>query len=157
MEIRAALEAVRTAPGALRIWSDSRYVVDCLTQGWWKAREKNGWKNSKKQPVANRDLWEPLIEATAGREITFSWVKGHSGVQLNEVADRLANFGMLGEPVTAPLDLSRAEAEAKATKRLVVSAKWTARGKACGESYATGASVTNNELGWVHAESLPNQ
>ncbi|GAA3682202.1 hypothetical protein GCM10022237_46270 [Nocardioides ginsengisoli] len=157
MEIRAALEAVRAVPGSLTVWSDSRYVVDCLTKVWWKAWETNGWKNSKKQPVANRDLWEQLIEATSGRTITFRWVKGHSGVQLNEVADRLANSGLLGENVTTPLDLSRAEAEARFAKRFVVPAKWTARCKACGDSYTVGTSVTKNELGWIHAECLPNQ
>lgn len=156
MEIRAALEAVSALPDCrLIIWSDSRYVVDCMTKEWWKSWQKNGWKNSKKQPVANQDLRQPLIEAMAHRRVTFNWVKGHSGVQLNEVADRLANSGMLGEAVTTPLDLAKAEEAAKVAKRFVVPAKWTARCKACGDSYTEGTSVTKNEVGWVHAECAP--
>ena len=127
MEIRAALEAARALPRPLTVWSDSKYVVDCFDKEWWCKWLANGWKTSQKQPVANRDLWEPLVEvASAG--VTFRWVKGHSGVNLNEVADRLANAGMLGEAVTAPLDLAATvAAAAKAGRRFVVPATWSAR------------------------------
>jgi len=153
MEIRAALEAVRVLPRPLTVWSDSKYVVNCFEQAWWRKWRANGWTNSKKEPVANRDLWEPLVEL-ATRDVTFRWVKGHSGVSLNEVADRLANAGMLGDVVTAPLDLAATvkAAASAAGRRFVVPAKWTARCKACGGTYPVGASVTKNELGWVHAD-----
>lgn len=152
MEIRAALEAARALPRPLTVWSDSKYVVDCFDKAWWRAWRANGWRNSQKRPVANRDLWEPLIEV-ASADVTFRWVKGHSGANLNEVADRLANAGMLGEPVTAPLDLAAMVAvAANAGPRFVVPAKWRAACKACGHDYTEGTSVTKNELGWVHEE-----
>ena len=60
--------------------------------GWWEGWLKRGWKNSQKKPVANRDLWEPLIELYRDRahELTFRWVKGHAGDEWNDIADRLA-------------------------------------------------------------------
>ena len=153
---RAAFEAVRALPGPLTVWSDSRYVVDCFEKSWWRNWHKNGWINSKKEPVANRDLWEPFVELVVAGEVSFEWVKGHSGVDLNEVADRLANAGMLGESLSAPLDLAAtvvaATEAASGGRRFVVSAKWSAACKACGDRYAVGASVTKNEVGWVHAE-----
>ena len=126
MEIRAALEAARALPRPLTVWSDSKYVVDCFDKAWWRNWLANGWKTSQKQPVANRDLWEPLVEV-ASADVTFRWVKGHSGVKLNEVADRLANAGMLGEAVTAPLDLAATvAAAARAGRQFVVPATWSA-------------------------------
>lgn len=156
MEVQAAFEAVRALPGPLTVMSDSKYVVNCFEQKWWVKWLKNGWVNSKKEPVANRDLWEPFVELVSSREVTFQWVKGHSGVDLNEVADRLANAGMLGESVAAPLDLEATVAAAvkaaKTEKRFVVTAKWSAPCKACGVRYSQGARVTKNEVGWVHEE-----
>jgi len=90
MELAAVLEAVRSLPGPLHIVSDSTYVVNCFRDSWWKGWLKRGWKNSQKKPVANRDLWEPLIELFQQRELTFEWVKGHSGNRWNDRADELA-------------------------------------------------------------------
>lgn len=93
MEIYAVLDAVRTLGGdgtALEIVSDSTYVVNCFRDEWWVKWQRNGWKNAKKQPVANADLWEPLIEAVQANDVTFRWVKGHSGHPMNDLADRLA-------------------------------------------------------------------
>ncbi len=91
MEIVAAFEATRALPGPLEIVSDSTYVVNCFRDGWWKGWIKRGWKNSKKEPVANRDLWEPFIELVNERgDVTFRWVKGHGGDPNNDLADRLA-------------------------------------------------------------------
>ena len=90
MELAAALDAVRTIEGPLEIVSDSTYVVNCFRDRWWEGWLRRGWVNSKKQPVANRDLWEPLVEAYRTRSITFRWVKGHTGNEWNDLADRLA-------------------------------------------------------------------
>ena len=91
MEIMAAYQAVRDVAGPLEVRSDSTYVVKCFNDQWhrgWKAR---GWKNSQKQPVANRDLWEPFIELVLARgDVTFTWVKGHSTDRMNQLVDRLA-------------------------------------------------------------------
>ena len=96
MEITAALEALRSLlPGAtegVELVSDSTYVVKCFTDGWWRGWQRRNWKNSQNKPVANQDLWEPLIELAVASEpeISFRWVKGHSGDQWNDRVDELA-------------------------------------------------------------------
>lgn len=91
MEIQAALEAVKALAGPLIVVSDSTYVVNCFRDAWWRAWLTRGWVNSAKKPVANRDLWEPLITAVRDRgDISFRWVKGHSGDPMNDLVDRLA-------------------------------------------------------------------
>ncbi|HEY4331391.1 MAG TPA: ribonuclease H [Ilumatobacteraceae bacterium] len=92
MEICAALEALRSNPGEITIVSDSTYVVNCINNRWYVKWERNGWKNSAKQPVANQDLWKPLIELYTARRPApvFRWVKGHSGNRLNDLVDQLA-------------------------------------------------------------------
>ena len=91
MEIRAAFEAVKAHEGAVHVVSDSQYVVNCFTQRWWRGWHSRGWLNSAKKPVANRDLWEPFIELVLEREdVTFEWVKGHAGHDMNEFVDQLA-------------------------------------------------------------------
>jgi ribonuclease HI len=92
MEIQAALEAVTTLPGPLEVVSDSTYVVNCFRDRWWEGWLARGWTNKQKKPVANRDLWEPLIaayRADPGR-VRFRWVKGHSEDPMNDLVDRLA-------------------------------------------------------------------
>jgi hypothetical protein len=91
MEIQAAFEAVRALPGRLEVVSDSTYVVNCFRDRWWEGWIARGWLNKAKKPVANRDLWEPLIDLYRERgDVTFSWVKGHSGDAMNDLVDRLA-------------------------------------------------------------------
>jgi ribonuclease HI len=91
MEIQAALEAVRALDGPLTVVSDSTYVVNCFRDGWWRGWLSRGWVNSAKKPVANRDLWEPLVIAVRDRgDVTFRWVKGHSGDPMNDLVDQLA-------------------------------------------------------------------
>ncbi|HVA73894.1 MAG TPA: ribonuclease H [Acidimicrobiales bacterium] len=92
MEINAVLDAVTTLDGRLEVVSDSTYVVNCFRDGWWQRWLSRGWTNSQKKPVANRDLWEPLIDAYRcdPRRISFRWVKGHGGDPYNDLVDRLA-------------------------------------------------------------------
>lgn len=92
MEIMAVLEAVQTLDGPLDVVSDSTYVVNCFRDRWWQGWLSRGWTNSQKKPVANRDLWEPLIDAyrSAPGRISFRWVKGHGGDPMNDMVDRLA-------------------------------------------------------------------
>jgi ribonuclease HI len=98
MEIMAALEALRTltADGAsdVDVVSDSTYVVKCFTDRWWQGWQRRNWMNSQKKPVANRDLWEPLIElaVSSTSQVTFRWVKGHSGDRWNDRVDELATI-----------------------------------------------------------------
>jgi ribonuclease HI len=91
MEVQAALEAVTTLSGPLLVVSDSTYVVNCFRDGWWEGWLSRGWLTSAKKPVANRDLWEPLVTAVAERgDVAFNWVKGHSGHEMNDFVDSLA-------------------------------------------------------------------
>jgi ribonuclease HI len=91
MEITAALEAVRALPGPLVVVSDSTYVVNCFRDGWWKGWIARGWLTSAKKPVVSRDLWEPLVTLVNERgDVTFRWVKGHSGDEMNDLVDALA-------------------------------------------------------------------
>ena len=92
MEIMAALDAARSLPGRLEIVSDSTYVVNCFRDGWWERWLAKGWVNAAKKPVANRDLWEPLIDLyrASPRRLRFRWVKGHGTDPFNDLVDRLA-------------------------------------------------------------------
>ena len=92
MEIQAALAAVTELDGPLDVFSDSTYVVNAFRDRWWEGWVARGWLNAQKKPVANRDLWEPLINAyraDPGR-IRFFWVKGHANDPFNDLVDRLA-------------------------------------------------------------------
>lgn len=116
MEITAAARAVEAIEGPVHIVSDSTYVVNCFRDEWWKGWVARGWKNSKKEPVANRDLWEPFIESVQARDVTFAWVKGHSGDPMNDVVDRLAvaasqrGHGASGDAPPGEDDLGPADA-----------------------------------------------
>lgn len=110
MEISAACEAVQATHGRLEVVSDSTYVVHCFRDRWHEGWVKRGWRNAKREPVANRDLWEPFIDLVLARgDVTFQWVKGHSGDPMNDLVDRLAveaavtQVGRTGEG--APEDL----------------------------------------------------
>jgi ribonuclease HI len=93
MELRAAIEALRALGGdpvPIEVVSDSTYVVNCFRDSWWVTWQRNGWRNSKKQPVANDDLWRALVELVDGHDVRFRWVKGHSSDPMNDLVDRLA-------------------------------------------------------------------
>lgn len=92
MELTAVIRALETFEGDVEIHSDSTYVVNCFNNNWWKRWLATGWRNSKGDPVANSDLWKALLPLVLdqGRKVEFYWVKGHSGDELNERADRLA-------------------------------------------------------------------
>ncbi len=97
MELTAcikALEQIRWEKAQVDVYTDSAYLVNCIQQGWYKRWQKNGWKTKNKKPVENRDLWERLLELLNKHEVTFHKVEGHTGVELNELADELANRGI---------------------------------------------------------------
>ncbi|HVV36207.1 MAG TPA: ribonuclease H [Acidimicrobiales bacterium] len=100
MEVMAVLEALRHYDaGPVTIMSDSTYVVNCFRDKWWDGWKRRGWLNAAKKPVANRDLWEPLIELYLSRrdEIAFKWVKGHGRDPMNARADELAVAASLSQ------------------------------------------------------------
>lgn len=92
-ELCAVLEALRTHPGdeELVIETDSQYAINCSTK-WVHGWKKNGWKNSKKEPVKNAELIRAIDDEIRRREgpVRFVWVKGHAGNAGNEKVDELA-------------------------------------------------------------------
>lgn len=84
----AGLEALRR-PCRIRLTTDSQYLVKGMTE-WVHGWQGNGWRNSKKQEVANRDLWERLVDLAKIHQIEWIWVKGHDGHLENERCDELA-------------------------------------------------------------------
>ena len=109
MEVLAAFQAVRSLDGAIEIRSDSTYVVNCFNKQWYRGWHARNWRNSQRQPVANRDLWEPFIELVLDRgDVRFTWVKGHGTDTMNQLVDRLAveashaGEGRTGGGVTSP-------------------------------------------------------
>ena len=89
MAVIAGLEALKR-PCDVTLYSDSQYVVNAFNQHWVDGWLKRGWKNSKKEPVKNSDLWKRLLEAKKPHSVSFHWVKGHAGHPENERCDELA-------------------------------------------------------------------
>ncbi len=97
MELTAcikALEEIKSKDKPIKIFSDSAYLVNCIHERWHERWQRNGWKNVKKQPVENKDLWVRLLELLNEHDVTFHKVEGHAGVELNERADELARRGV---------------------------------------------------------------
>lgn len=92
MEITAVLEGLKLLkyPCEVEIYSDSAYVVNAFNQNWIDTWKKNGWKNSKKEEVKNRELWEELDYLTHMHQVKFIKVKGHSDNEFNNKCDELA-------------------------------------------------------------------
>ena len=92
MELTAVIEGLKALkePCEVLVYSDSAYVVNAFNQNWIEGWVQNNWRNSKKDPVANRELWEELIALTDKHKVTFNKVKGHAGDIYNEKCDALA-------------------------------------------------------------------
>lgn len=93
MELKAiieALKALKVSGWSIIVHTDSAYVVNAFQQHWIEGWLKNGWKNSRKEPVANQDLWRELLNLMDNNQVQFAKVKGHAGDPLNERCDELA-------------------------------------------------------------------
>lgn len=94
MELTAAIKALefmlaKEVPTEhIELTSDSKYVVNGITQ-WVPGWKNKGWITSTDEPVINRDLWEQLDELNAKLDISWNWVKGHAGDEINEKCDYL--------------------------------------------------------------------
>ena len=89
MGVISALQALKE-PCEVELWSDSRYVIDALEQGWAESWKRKGWKKADKTPAKNPDLWETLLQLTAGHRMRYHWVKGHAENPYNNRCDTLA-------------------------------------------------------------------
>ena len=92
MELMAAIVALETLkePCDVLLYSDSAYLVNAYNQNWIEGWKKKNWKNSTKQDVKNRELWERLEKQTAIHNVKFIKVKGHSDNEFNNRCDELA-------------------------------------------------------------------
>lgn len=95
MELTAVIKALESMkrPSVINITLDSKYVLDGI-QSWIENWKKRGWKTASKKPVKNEDLWKQLDQLSQQHQITWNWVKGHSGHDENERVDQLANRGI---------------------------------------------------------------
>jgi ribonuclease HI len=92
-ELTAVLDLLQQTahlPDDLLVYCDSTYVINSVTK-WMAGWKRRGWKKGDGKPVLNVEIMKALDAAMTGRRVRFAWVKGHSGHELNEAADRLAN------------------------------------------------------------------
>lgn len=80
----------------IQVFSDSAYLINCMNKRWYDNWRTNGWKNSKKEPVENIELWKELLQVIEDGFLKITWnkVKGHSGIFYNERCDKLARQGL---------------------------------------------------------------
>ena len=95
MELSAAIEglSILTEPCNVELLTDSKYVMDGITQ-WIQNWKKNNWRTAAKKDVKNKELWQKLDQLITEHQVQWHWVKGHSGDAGNEAADLLANKGI---------------------------------------------------------------
>jgi ribonuclease HI len=92
MELLAILEALECLKKEcdVTIISDSKYIVDAMTKKWPHKWSQNNWKLRKNEDAKNIDLWKRMLSYQQKHDLKFKWVKGHSGHEMNERADKLA-------------------------------------------------------------------
>jgi len=94
MELQGCIMALRslneTASRPIRIYTDSQYVVNGIAKGWARNWRRRGWRRGDGSPAQNADLWGELLDLLEGRQVTFHWVRGHSGHPENERCDEMA-------------------------------------------------------------------
>ena len=91
MELQAAIEGLKALkrPMEIDLHTDSKYVMQGVTD-WMPRWKSNGWRTAAKKPVMNQDLWQELDAALQRHQVTWHWVKGHAGNEMNERCDELA-------------------------------------------------------------------
>lgn len=111
MELLAAIAGLRILkkPSQVKLYSDSRYLVSSLSQGWVEKWRTNRWMKDKKTRVPNHDLWKQLLDLCAVHQVEFVWVAGHTGVPLNERCDRLALQAALRQDLPVDEEYERVE------------------------------------------------
>lgn len=92
MELTAVIEGLKLLkfPCKVKLYSDSAYVVNAFNEKWIYGWLKNGWRNSSKETVKNKELWQELYDLTKIHEVEFIKVKGHSDNEYNNRCDELA-------------------------------------------------------------------
>lgn len=95
MELTAVIKGLEALnkPCSVLVTTDSKYVLSGMTE-WMPNWKKRNWKTASKKPVLNVDLWQQLDAQVQQHDVSWEWVKGHSGHPENELADQLANQGI---------------------------------------------------------------
>ena len=103
MEILAIVESldVLKRPCKVTVWSDSQYVVNTMSKGWIHSWQKKNWIKSDKKPVKNIDLWKRMLEVAQPHDVTYQWLRGHTGHEENERCDVLAKEAASGTNLPA--------------------------------------------------------
>jgi len=98
MEMLAVITALKMLkePCNVKLYSDSKYVVDSILKGWAESWQKNKWTRNRKKPVLNVDLWKELLKLISIHNVEFIWVKGHAQNIENEKCDFLARTAIEG-------------------------------------------------------------
>lgn len=98
MEILAAIIGLETLkfPCKVKLYSDSRYLVDAIEKGWVKRWKSNNWYRNKQEKASNVDLWKRLLIQLEKHEVQFIWVKGHASNPENNRCDQLARTAIKG-------------------------------------------------------------
>lgn len=105
-ELTAVLEFLRATAHLeedVHILCDSQYVINSLTQ-WMPGWRRRGWRKADGKPVANAELMAALHTALEGRDVRFTWVRGHAGHPLNEAADVRARAAATAMQKGVPVD-----------------------------------------------------
>ncbi|WP_460002377.1 ribonuclease H family protein [Microbacterium xylanilyticum] len=163
-ELQAVLELLRATAAVagekLVIECDSRYVIDSVTK-WMPGWKRKGWRKADGGPVLNRELLEGIDAELRGRDVSFSWVKGHAGHPLNEAADQRANAAATAyqrkqEPARGPGFTAAAPVIAGASTSIPETAGPTHSTAADGGSGAAGAASARTEAPplWAEASDL---
>ena len=92
MEILAVIKGLEALQERchVELFSDSQYVINGIIKGWAKKWKSRGWMRNKTDKAINPDLWDQLLTQVDRHDVAFNWVRGHTGVEENERADRLA-------------------------------------------------------------------
>lgn len=92
MEVLAVIKGLEALkePCSVKLYSDSKYVVDAIEKGWAKKWRSQGWMRNNKEKASNVDLWERLLTLLEIHQVSFIWVKGHADNPENERCDQLA-------------------------------------------------------------------
>lgn len=106
MELLGAITALDALKGRQRVvlTTDSQYVINGIVKGWAKKWRANGWMRNKKEKALNPDLWDRLLNACERHDVSFEWIRGHTGHPENERCDELANSAARGDSSTQLVD-----------------------------------------------------
>lgn len=113
MELLAAISGLEQLkePCDVTLYSDSKYLVDAITQGWAEKWRKKGWKRGDGKPALNPDLWARLLDLLQKHKVSLVWVKGHNGHLYNERCDVLATTAADGNGLLEDTEYIKQEGE----------------------------------------------